>query len=73
MWRIASLYIIGKQLNRTIYFESIHPCLIFKRQELMNIFSNKKLNSIKIMYPNNNHVKIVSFDNICCKYESPLM
>ncbi|KAF7635960.1 hypothetical protein Mgra_00004680, partial [Meloidogyne graminicola] len=70
MWRTASLYIIGKQLNRTIYFDEKYKCFYEYKEEFRDIFVNN-YKIFRFMHPKRQHVKIISFAEECCKYDSP--
>nr|CAD2206756.1 unnamed protein product [Meloidogyne enterolobii] len=70
MWRTASLYVIGKQLNRSIYFDGNYKCIYEYKEEFRDIFENN-YKIFKIMRPKKQHVKLVSFAEKCCHYDSP--
>nr|CAD2168421.1 unnamed protein product [Meloidogyne enterolobii] len=70
MWRTASLYVIGKQLNRSIYFDGNYKCFYEYKEEFRDIFENN-YKIFKFMRPKKQHVKIVSFGERCCHYDSP--
>ncbi|KAF7635934.1 hypothetical protein Mgra_00004654 [Meloidogyne graminicola] len=40
MWRIASIFAIGKALNRTVYFEKNYLCLFKYKEKFKEIFNN---------------------------------
>uniref|UniRef100_A0A914YI55 Uncharacterized protein n=1 Tax=Panagrolaimus superbus TaxID=310955 RepID=A0A914YI55_9BILA len=78
IWRLASLYGIGKTLGRQPYIEN---------RVLLNDFINatwKRMNlteigfvfplmysTLNIMNPPNNLTKIANFAKDCCKYDEP--
>ncbi|CAK5078861.1 unnamed protein product [Meloidogyne enterolobii] len=61
MWRTASMYMIGKLLNRTVYYESIYKCFTEYKQEFEITFKNGG-QLVKLM---------ISFGIGCCDFDSP--
>nr|CAD2208616.1 unnamed protein product [Meloidogyne enterolobii] len=70
MWRTASMHIIGKLLNRTVYYESIYKCFTEYRQEFEITFKNGG-QIIKLMNPKQKYIKKISFGIGCCDFDSP--
>jgi len=66
IWRIASLYGIGRQLGREPYFE-IQPQ---NAKELTNVFPN--MMEVLHIKTSPRSTKLVPFAKDCCKYENPI-
>ncbi|KAI1697036.1 galactoside 2-alpha-L-fucosyltransferase [Ditylenchus destructor] len=69
MWRFASLYGIGRQLNRTFYVEESWQCMKDSHAEALEIFPEygKRMRFVATNSTNKSDVKFGSIG--CCKYD----
>ncbi|KAF7629908.1 hypothetical protein Mgra_00009097 [Meloidogyne graminicola] len=71
MWRTASMYIIGKLLSRTVYYENLHKCFSEYKKEFGYIFKNgNKL--IKLMNVKGKYIKLIYFGGEWCCFYDPI-
>ncbi|KAI1699891.1 glycosyl transferase family 11 domain-containing protein [Ditylenchus destructor] len=66
LWRVASLYAIGKKLNRSMYFEQNELCMTIFEQEFALVFPTIYRN-LHFFTPRNQEQ--VDFASDCCTYD----
>uniref|UniRef100_A0AC35EZV7 Uncharacterized protein n=1 Tax=Panagrolaimus sp. PS1159 TaxID=55785 RepID=A0AC35EZV7_9BILA len=70
MFRFASLYGIGRHLNRSAFFPAENQCQQNTMPEIKEMFPNF-FNTIKLLTPNPNDTKKSDFALDCCQYQNP--
>uniref|UniRef100_A0AC35FP53 Uncharacterized protein n=1 Tax=Panagrolaimus sp. PS1159 TaxID=55785 RepID=A0AC35FP53_9BILA len=71
LWRFASLYGIGRDLNRLPYFEGLNLQQMFNLKEIGQIFP-MLLDILQIKSPPNSFIENVYFGHKeCCEFQDP--
>ncbi|KAI1715867.1 galactoside 2-alpha-L-fucosyltransferase [Ditylenchus destructor] len=70
LFRFASLYGIGKALNRTPYYDTYYECVVRLYKEIQDSFPNYR-KFLRLEHRANHEKNVVEFGKHCCRYDDP--
>ncbi|KAI1701146.1 glycosyl transferase family 11 domain-containing protein [Ditylenchus destructor] len=70
LYRFASIYGIGKALNRTPYYDTYYECIPRMYKEIQDTFLYYK-KFLRLEHRWHNEKTVVEFGKHCCRYDSP--